>query len=194
MAAKEGDAPSVAAVKPNEDWNRRRRAAERYRPKRIRLLLIAEAPPTALDHYFYFAPTTDDDEPFRSLCDVLFEEPSALEKPALLKELRRRGVFLVDLRPDAPLGDAKLDPYVDWLLLRLEELHPEAIVLIGTATYEAAQRRLAAAMWPVSDVRVPSPSADEVGFRRELRTALVRAGLEKLIRPMPRRTRAAEET
>jgi hypothetical protein len=50
--------------------------------------------------------------------------------------------------------------------------------------FDAAQRALAKAGLPVVDVRVPAPSdGQEVEFRQALRQALVRAGLEKLIRP-----------
>jgi hypothetical protein len=40
---------------------RRDAAARRYRPETIQLLLIAEAPPSALDRYFYFEDVPDHD-------------------------------------------------------------------------------------------------------------------------------------
>ena len=40
---------------------------------------------------------------------------------------------------------------------------------------------------PVMDVKVPFPGAGhDVEFRQKFRQALVRAGLEKLIRPLPK--------
>jgi len=177
---------NVAAVRSNPAWNRRRQAADAYRPKAIRLLLIAAGPPEESSHYFYFVGDDAGEPLLREVCEVLFEGPPPLDRTARLKELRRRGVFLVDLRPDAPLGDAKPSDYADWLVLRLEELRPEHVVLVHPAAYDAAYRKLTAAKWPVSDVRVPFPAAGrEADFRRELRTALVREGLEKLIRPLP---------
>src|SRR5436190_24182687 len=35
-------------------WTRRQEAARKYRPKTIRLLLVAEAPPEEENRYFYF--------------------------------------------------------------------------------------------------------------------------------------------
>ena len=40
---------------------RRRRAAARYRPPEIDLLLVGEAPPEALDRYFYFTGVREHD-------------------------------------------------------------------------------------------------------------------------------------
>jgi len=177
---------NVAAVRANPSWTRRRHAAEVYRPKTIRLLLIAEGPPENLSRYFYFEDDASDDPLLREVCDVLFEGAPPADKRARLKELKRRGVFLIELRPDAPLGDAKPSEYAEWLALRLEELRPEQIVLVHPAAYDAARKKLASAKWPVSDVRVPAPTnGREVEFRREFRTALIRAELEKLIRPLP---------
>jgi hypothetical protein len=43
---------------------RRAEAAARYRPKAVRLLLVAEAPPSALDRYFYFEDVPEQDSLF----------------------------------------------------------------------------------------------------------------------------------
>src|SRR5205823_6407163 len=44
---------------------RRRQAAERYRPDVVDLLLVAEAPPSAPDRFFYFEHVTTHDSLFR---------------------------------------------------------------------------------------------------------------------------------
>jgi hypothetical protein len=44
---------------------RRARAARRYRPEKVDLLLVAEAPPSALDRYFYFEDVSEQDSLFR---------------------------------------------------------------------------------------------------------------------------------
>ena len=49
---------------------RRRRTAERYKPAEIDLLLVAEAPPGALDRYFYFEDVREQDGLFRYVCGV----------------------------------------------------------------------------------------------------------------------------
>jgi hypothetical protein len=168
-------------------WNRRTAAARTYQPKRIRLLLLAESPPSD-DRYFYFEDARAADDLFEEVAGVLFEEKPRGDKTPYLKELRRRGVFLVELKPDAPRDGEPLGPYVGPLLLNLDVLAPESIILIDADVYDAGYAALRKAGRPVVDMRVPFPSADRsVEFRRTFRQALVRAGLEKLIRPLPPR-------
>src|SRR5439155_25750572 len=101
--------------------------------------------------------------------------------------LRRRGIFVVELKPDAPREDEPLSRYVDPLLLNLDSLAPEKIVLVGNDVHAAAHAAMKKAKLPVIDVRMPFPSAGhEVEFRQKLRQAMVREGLEKMIRPMPK--------
>lgn len=160
---------------------RRQAAARAYQPKRIRLLLIDEAPPDD-ERFFYFEAAETTDPLFAQVCEVFFEAPPAREKTTYLKELRRRGVFVADLKPDGPRRDEPLEPYVGPLLINLTTLSPEAIVLVGDA-YGAAKSALAKAGFPVVEVKVPAPDRDK-DFRQALRQAIVRADREKLIRPL----------
>ncbi len=138
---------------------RRAAAAELYRPDRVRLLLVAQAPPAADDRYFYFTDVASHDALFRSVARAVLPptEPTRDNKPALLTQLRDRGVFLIDLKPD-PVDGAPLSPYVPALLARIAELAPERIVLIKADVFDTAYSALAAASLPVSRVRVPFPS------------------------------------
>ena len=170
----------------NKAWARRKAAAQKYQPKRIRLLLIAESPPADESRYFYFEEVKTADFLFEEVCGVLFEEKPRLDKVPYLKELRRRGVFLVDLKPDAPRSGEPLGPYVAPFLLNVGTLAPEKIILITADVYGAAYQPMKKAGLPVTDVRVPFPSTEQQSdFRQKFRQALVRAGLEKLIRPLP---------
>ena len=51
---------------------RREREREKYRPKAIDLLLIAEAPPCSEDRYFYFDDVREHDWLFRYVIKGLF--------------------------------------------------------------------------------------------------------------------------
>jgi hypothetical protein len=168
--------------KPNPAWLRRQAAARAHQPKKIRLLLLGESPASE-DGGFYLPGEMD--PLFEEVCTVLLEEKPAGEKEPYLKELKRRGVFYADLKPDAPRAGETLADYVPPLLINLGILSPEHVVLITPAVYEAAYRPLTKAGLPVVDVRVPDP-AQGAEFRQKLRQALVRADLEKLIRPRPK--------
>jgi hypothetical protein len=118
--------------------------------------------------------------------EVLFDAPPEGDRVPFLRELRRRGVFAVELKPDAPRHGEKASTFVPPFLLNLDTLAPERILLVGSGAYDAAFREMKKAGLPVEDARIPSPAtAPDAEFRRELRQALVRAGLEKMIKPLP---------
>ena len=117
---------SNCAPGANTAWTRRRTAAQQYRPKRIRLLLVAESPPE------------------------------------------------------------RLQPYVAPFMVNLDTLAPERIILVKVDVYDVLRPAMKQAGSPVVEVRIPFPSSgQQVEFRQKFRQALVRAGLEKLIRPLP---------
>lgn len=143
---------------------RRTAAAKQYQPDKIRLLLVAQAPPEAEDRYFYFPDVAQYDGLFRAVVQVLLPhaDRTRTNKASLLAELRDRGVFLIDLKPD-PIVNSRasrpeLRPHVPALLARIAELEPERIVLIKTDVYDVAYPALEAAGMPVSKVRIPFPS------------------------------------
>ncbi|SIF25235.1 Uncharacterised protein [Mycobacteroides abscessus subsp. abscessus] len=162
------DETSAAEVR-----RRRAAAAELYRPDKVRLLLVAQAPPDAADRYFYFTDVATQDSLFRSVARAILPncEPTRDNKAAVLTELRDRGVFLIDLKPD-PVDGSDLSPYVPALLARIAELAPERIVLIKADVYDTAYPALAAAGLPVSKVRIPFPSS---GRQKEFAVAFGRA-------------------
>lgn len=143
---------------------RRAAAAERYRPDKVRLLLVAQAPPDADDRYFYFPDVAQYDGLFRAVVQALLShaEQTRTNKASLLAELRDRGVFLIDLKPDPIVNSRASRPelrlYVPALLVRIAEVEPERIILIKTDVYDVAYPALAAAGLPVSKVRIPFPS------------------------------------
>lgn len=166
---KSGDVNIDAA----EQRSRRARAAEQYRPDRIRLLLIAEAPPADPNRYFYFHEVNAHDSLFRHVIrSLLGVEPTRENKPELLAQLQRRGTFLIDLKPD-PVDNTPLNSYVPELVHRVQGLSPERIVLIKATVYDVAYPALAAAGLPVSSVRVPFPgSGQQTNFSRAFASAV----------------------
>lgn len=151
---------------------RRQAAARAYKPARIRLLLIAEAPPSAPDRYFYFTHVAKQDSLFRHVArGLLAIEPTRDNKAELLAQLRDAGVFLIDVR-DEPVDGTSLQDSVDDLVHRVIELAPEKIILIKATVYDAAFAALFEAGLPVVDERVPFPGS---GQQKRFESAFVRA-------------------
>jgi len=91
------------------------KAAEKYRPGRIRFLFIAESPPHVKPdvepRYFYFEEYKGKDFLFRAIAEVLFPDEFAEfkesgDKRTLLGRLRENGSFLIDAC-DYPINQHK---------------------------------------------------------------------------------------
>jgi hypothetical protein len=159
-------------VSNHADLGRRRRAAARYKPAEIDLLLVAEAPPSSAERYFYFTDVPEHDSLFRYVCRALLaREPTREGKHELLKELEACGVFLIDLK-ETPVEGTSLYQFVPGLVERCRELHPRRIVLIKATVFDAAYPALKNAGLPVSAVRVPFPGS---GRQRQFLEAFERA-------------------
>jgi hypothetical protein len=141
---------------------RRQAAARRWRPDRTDLLLVVEAPPSALDRYFYFEDVPTHDSLFRHVVEAVLGEKPSRDKAPYLDALRERGVFLVDLSVD-PFSDRRdaIPRCVPDLVLRVREMRAQRVVLIGTAVYDAAYAVLRDAGLPVVDVRLPYPGSGQ---------------------------------
>jgi hypothetical protein len=109
---------------------RGRAAAANYKPDRVRLLLVAEAPPNSEERYFYFEDVREQDSLFRYVCKVLFgTTPDGASKSYLLGKLKDEEVFLIDLMED-PVGPRKHSEFVSELIARCREIGPEKVILI----------------------------------------------------------------
>jgi len=153
---------------------RRERAAARFQPAHVRTLLVAEAPPSALDRYFYFLDVDVQDSLFRHVIEATFGERPSRDKVPWLDALRAAGCFLIDLSPE-PFDDPRtLPPLVPDLIRRGRVLRPARIVLIGARVYDAAYAALSAAKLPVVDARLPMPGSGQQRRFLELATPLLR--------------------
>jgi hypothetical protein len=150
----------------------REMAARKYRPEQVDLLLVAEAPPAANARYFYFEDVQSNDWLFRGVAEVLLrEQPARATKASMLEELKNRGVFLIDLKPD-PVDGSALKLYVDDLVRRCADLKPRRIVLIKVTVYNTAYQRLRAEGLPV-DKRVYFPSTGrQIQFKTQFADAM----------------------
>jgi hypothetical protein len=149
-------------------------AVAKYRPEVVDLLLIAEAPPSSLDRYFYFEDVSDHDSLFRHVVRaVLAIEPSRSEKASELRRLADRGVFLIDLKPEPKESGDALELYVPDLFARAAALIPRQIITIKANVCDLTQPALRAAGLDVVDQRVPFPgSGQQRRFLKSMGTAL----------------------
>eukprot|EP01112_Ceratiomyxa_fruticulosa_P009125 TRINITY_DN237_c0_g1_i5.p1 TRINITY_DN237_c0_g1~~TRINITY_DN237_c0_g1_i5.p1 ORF type:complete len:170 (+),score=34.57 TRINITY_DN237_c0_g1_i5:197-706(+) len=159
----------------------RKQAALKYKPDEIRLLLVAEAPPSADDRYFYFEDVPTQDALFRYVTKILFSLPPSRsrEKIPHLKMLKDNGVFLIDVQETPIEGKAKLKPHIPSLVSRCLELNPQHIILIKATVHDAAYKALKEAGLPVLNVRVPFPgSGNQKKFEEEFEKAVNQAGFQ----------------
>lgn len=161
---------------------RRREAAARYRPKVIRLLLVAEAPPCDPDRYFYFQEVDRHDWLFRYVYEGLTgTKPDRADKAIHLAQLRDAGIFLIDLHEDhaSQPTASQLEPCIPGLIERCRACRPRHIALIKSIVHDVALVPLRDAGFPVIDVRMPFPASGQQrkfldGFRRALDIAGLR--------------------
>jgi hypothetical protein len=153
---------------------KRAAAAARYRPAKVRLLIVAEAPPCDVNRYFYFEEVDRHDWLFRYVWEGLTgEKPGREEKASHLAALRDRGVLMIDLHEEnvSQPTMAQLEPQVAGLVERCRKLKPERIVLVKSIVHDAAFEALRDAGLPVVDERIPFPASGQQrkfleGFKR----------------------------
>jgi hypothetical protein len=140
----------------------------------VELLLVAEAPPAALDRYFYFEHVPNHDSLFRYVVRaVLATEPSRTEKANQLRRLADRGVFLIDLKPEPKEPDETLEAHVPDLVERAVALRPRHVIPIKTSVTDLVRQPLRAAGLHVVDERIPFPgSGQQRRFQERMRAAL----------------------
>jgi hypothetical protein len=153
--------------------DRRSAAATRYRPDRVRCLLIAEAPPAALDRYFYFEDVREQDSLFRHVAEgVLGHQPDRAGKATALAALRDLGYFLIDVSEDPVRSGSDVSACIPGLVERASALDPDKVILIKANVFDLAYAPLVAAGLPVVRVRMPFPGS---GRQREFVTAFAEA-------------------
>jgi hypothetical protein len=140
---------------------RREQAAAAFRPERIETLLVSEAPPSALDRYFYFLDVEIHDSLFRHVVQATYAVRPDRDKLPWLDALRADGLFLVHVSPDPFTDAAVLPPLVPALVRRCRALRPERILLVGARVYDVAFRLLVEAGLPVVDARLPYPGSGQ---------------------------------
>ncbi|RYY96559.1 MAG: hypothetical protein EOO11_13185 [Chitinophagaceae bacterium] len=159
-------------------------ASNKYKPSPIRVLLLAEAPPEALDRHFYFEDVRRQDALFLEIMGVLYprlkqkfleSKRDPVLKEDLLRHFQSDGYWLTDLC-ELPwsLGHQNVPRYLSELMPRLERYITKdtPILLIKASTYDLCYRPLLEAGYNVRDVRLPFPGS---GMQRVFRERFGRA-------------------
>ncbi|GAA4344678.1 hypothetical protein [Flaviaesturariibacter amylovorans] len=160
-------------------------ASNKYKPVPIRVLLLAEAPPEALDRHFYFEDVRRQDALFLEIMGVLYprlkqkfleSKRSPLLKEELLRHFQSDGYFLTDLC-EVPwsLGHQDVARYLADLVPRLDKLITRStpILLIKASTYDLCYRPLTGAGFNVHPARLPFPGSGMQRVFRERFSAAV---------------------
>jgi hypothetical protein len=177
------------ARRASEDRTWYEELRERYRPDRLRVLLVAESPPDpgAGDRRFIYSPELQADNLYRGIAEALYgERPNfdVRDKPAALEQLKADGFWLIDA-VDAPVNKlgstaraAAIEAAAANLVDTCVRLAPELGVIIchGKVYATVATPLRAAGVNVLHDEPLPFPLGNwrtqfVAGFRRAIEPA-----------------------
>jgi len=130
-----------------------RKARDRYRPTKVRLLWIAESPPTS-GSYFYYQKTTGRDHLFRETMRAVGLWPmkeimrKGVDKNPLLESFQSKGFFLIDTcsYPVDKLSNSERRRAVldgtPGVVQMVSELTPNGIIIVKSNIYEPVKHAL----------------------------------------------------
>ena len=136
----------------------RERLRKRYRPARVRLLFVGEAPP-ASGRFFYQA----DSGLYRAIRDTFVTAFPALHEADFLQSFRDLGCYLVDLcgRPvDRMNPKQRKQACIDGeirLRKTLRQLQPEIVITVVRSIAANVRRAQQQANWSGQHVELPYP-------------------------------------
>lgn len=155
-------------------------ARNKFKPRYINTLLLAEAPPCNLHRYFYFEDVKVQDSLFLEIMGVLYPDQkqaylksgrSPDGKEDLLRLFQEDGYWLLDLWETPNNDDDPLPGLLSRLQKHIDKTTP--VVLIKTNVYDLCYPVLKAEGYNVSAERMPFPgSGQQKLFREKFRKAL----------------------
>ncbi len=172
-------------------------AREKYRPEKIKLIFITEAPPAAERHrYFYLEQVRRGDSLFLEMMKVLFAEEVAAfetvkslraEKAYFLERMQEEGYFLMHAA-NTPLpgktDSARAKIYQEQFPTLIKEMLQVAspatpVVIISAVVFRAIAKLLKVSGFNlIHDTLIEYPnSGQQLNFRRKLKPLLSQHGL-----------------
>lgn len=176
-------------VVSEDSWYQERRA--RWKPEKVRLLLIAESAPDdggdlANRRFFYDDNLTGRDSLFREVVRVLFDNPVLKSGPGAkvpwLEKLRDQGVYLIDLA-SVPVNyhskserAAALQQNIDATVALAAGLQPGGVVLVKQNVFDLLNEPIrAAGLRMLYDEFIPFPASGQQGRFRERFSSAVKS-------------------
>ena len=160
-------------------------ARNKYKPNTINVLLIAEAPPCALDRFFYFEDVKTQDSLFLEIMGLLYPKEkqkylssgrNSSMKKELLENFKTDGYWLLDLSEiPTSVSNNSLESYVPSLISKLEKHISKntPIILIKSNVYDVCYAPLKARGYRVINERLPFPgSGQQKVFREKFKRSL----------------------
>ncbi|OLE70825.1 hypothetical protein AUF78_04855 [archaeon 13_1_20CM_2_51_12] len=166
------------------------RARRKYRPRKVRFLLIAESPPSS-GGFFYFPTTIGKDHLFRETMKALDLWPKSepmrrgVDKRSMLRRFQSMGFYLLDTC-DFPVD--RLSPVerrdavfrqMDRLIRDVIETHPRHILVVKSTIFNPVLNALKEAGFRsrvLNSGPVPFPShGNQRTYRSQLRRALLKS-------------------
>lgn len=154
-------------------------ARNKYKPRHLKMLLLAEAPPCSLDRHFYFEDVKRQDSLFLEIMGVLYPEQKKAYlasgrdtelKTGLLETFKEDGYWLVDLAEVSPsISGESLGDCVPHLLEQLQK-HIDTttpIVCIKANVYDLCYPVLLSHGYHVNNERLPFPGSGQQRVFRE---------------------------
>ncbi|HEV7329553.1 MAG TPA: hypothetical protein VGN63_00785 [Flavisolibacter sp.] len=154
-------------------------ARNKFKPREIRILLLAEGPPDSLDRHFYFEDVKIQDSLFLEIMGILYPELKKQYlasgrvtelKLELLQMFQEDGFFLLDLAEvPCSLLEGMLEEQVPLLLNRLPSLidNSTPVILIKASVYDLCYAPLIANGYFVHNDRIPFPGSGQQRIFRE---------------------------
>ncbi|MFI5160637.1 MAG: hypothetical protein ACHQHN_05135 [Sphingobacteriales bacterium] len=144
----------------------------KYRPTKIKTIIVAEAPPDSIERFFYFENVKVADFLFLGIIEVLYpklkdqymnwnQRRSPIIKRQILNRFMSDGYFLLDLS-EIPKGLLKkpINSCLDDLITRIPSKKIN-VILIKANVYDCCYKKLLNDGYSVINKRIPFPSTGQ---------------------------------
>ncbi len=187
----ENQSKTSGTIDPVELKKQLEKARHKYKPDKIKYLLIAEAPPDSVERFFYYENVHQHDYLFLGVAQALYpnlkekylasRRPSDIKK-SILEKLKSEEFYLLDLS-ELPLTllNQSLESQLPNLVKKIKEIVDKQrtkIILIKATVYDTVFKRLLQEGFEnVIDVRIPFPGqGGQIRFQNDFKKALELAG------------------